>query len=584
MAFFGPWWKQPVVIGLAKINRFRDNYRKHRLHDMSKFVPSTGDFEPLPPKPPDDERSADGSYNDPNDQSMGRANTRFGRNVQRNDQFPDPPDVILTPSPREVSRQLMTRKEFKPATSLNLLAAAWIQFEVHDWFSHKTDPSAKPWEVPLQDGDPWGENPMKIRRTQKDPTFKEDGHNHPPTYLNTETHWWDGSQLYGSSLEIQKSIRANEDGKLALTDENLLPLDPVKQVDRTGVNANWWVGLSMLHTLFTKEHNTICDNLRRENPTWGDEKLFQKARLINVALMSKIHTLDWTPAILSHPTTVSGLRGTWYGLKGEESFRENGRPDNPNELLDGIPGTHQEHHSAPYAMTEEFVSVYRMHPLMPDDFLFRRAADHHELESRTLPDVAGPAARSLMENQSLADLFYSFGVSHPGAITLHNYPKFLQTLERPDGRTVDLASIDIMRDRERGVPRYNQFRRRVFKGAYTKFEQITKDPEVVEELRSLYDNDIEKVDLMAGLFAEDLPPSFGFSDTAFRIFSLMAPRRLQSDRFIADSYNSDVYTASGIDWIENNSFRTVLLRHMPELAAALGGGANPFAPWLHADS
>jgi len=582
MALFGPWWKlKPTILGLLRINSFRGDYRKHRLHDMNA-IPSTGAVDPLPPKPPEDVRSADGSHNDPGDPQMGRVNTRFGRNSPRNTQFPDPPEKILNPSPREVSRQLMARKDFIPASTLNLLAAAWIQFQVHDWFSHGANAKDKPIEVPLKDGDDWHENPMQIRRTRPDPTRADDGVVHPPTYLNTETHWWDGSQIYGSTQDIQNQVRANEDGRLALNAENLLPLDPEKQVDLTGVNGNWWVGLSLMHTLFTYEHNAICAHLKKENPSWNDEQLFQKARLINVALISKIHTLDWTPAILAHPTTVAGMRGTWYGLRGEKRFRENGRPQKPNELLQGIPGGEQDHHSAPYSMTEEFVSVYRMHPLMPDDFAFHRMADHHELETRTLPEVAGPAARKVMENQSLTDLFYSFGVSHPGAITLHNYPNFLRTLEHPDGRTLDLASIDIMRDRERGVPRYNEFRRRVFKDPIKKFEDITDNRDIAEELRSVYDNDVESVDLMSGLFAEDLPPGFGFSDTAFRIFALMAPRRLKSDRFITDSYNADVYTASGIDWIENNGFRSVLLRHMPELAAALGDGANPFAPWRKA--
>ena len=109
------------------------------------------------------------------------------------------------------------------------------------------------------------------------------------------------------------------------------------------------------------------------------------------------------------------------------------------------------------------------------------------------------------------------------------------------------------------------------------------DHELVEELRSVYNDDIESVDLMAGLFAEKPPPGFGFSDTAFRIFAVMAPRRLKSDRFITDSYGADAYTASGIEWVENNDFRSVLLRHMPDLAPALGEGANPFAPWRKAN-
>ena len=59
--------------------------------------------------------------------------------------------------------------------------------------------------------------------------------------------------------------------------------------------------------------------------------------------------------------------------------------------------------------------------------------------------------------------------------------------------------------------------------------------------REVYNNDLEKVDLMAGLYAEPLPEGFGFSETAFRIFVLMASRRLKSDRFFTDDYRPEIY-------------------------------------------
>ena len=36
---------------------------------------------------------------------------------------------------------------------------------------------------------------------------------------------------------------------------------------------------------------------------------------------------------------------------------------------------------------------------------------------------------------------------------------------------------------------------------------------------------------MVGMFAEPKPKGFGFSDTAFRVFVLMASRRIEADRF-----------------------------------------------------
>ena len=66
----------------------------------------------------------------------------------------------------------------------------------------------------------------------------------------------------------------------------------------------------------------------------------------------------------------------------------------------------------------------------------------------------------MIEKFDCADLLYSLGVAHPGALRLHNFPKHLQNLHKDTtGERLDLAAVDILRDRERGVPRYNQFRR-----------------------------------------------------------------------------------------------------------------------------
>ena len=150
---------------------------------------------------------------------------------------------------------------------------------------------------------------------------------------------------------------------------------------------------------------------------------------------------------------------------------------------------------------------------------------------------------------------------------------------RLNGDRVDLGTIDILRDRERGVPRYNDFREKLRKKRITKFEDLSDDPELNEEIREVYNDDIDRVDLQVGMLAEPLPPGFGFSDTAFRIFILMASRRLRSDRFFTNDYSPDVYTPEGIRWVEENSMSDVLLRHHPELAPALEGVENAFAPW-----
>src|ERR1700712_1246005 len=92
-----------------------------------------------------------------------------------------------------------------------------------------------------------------------------------PGYKNTNTGWWDGSQIYGSSEAATELLRTKTaDGKLELTKEGreaFLPRDPAGNV-LTGFNDNWWIGMEMLHTLFALEHNAICDMLRKKHPDW----------------------------------------------------------------------------------------------------------------------------------------------------------------------------------------------------------------------------------------------------------------------------------------------------------------------------
>jgi hypothetical protein len=565
------WHRLPRPLGILTLIGLRTRLRERNLYDTG--VPPQA---AAPGARTTSARTLDGTYNDLEHPLMGSIGARFGRNVPLVATWPEREPGILVPSPREVSRELLTRTEFIPATIVNVLAAAWLQFEVHDWFSHGKNEPEDPWELELAEDDPWAERPMRIPRTRRDPSHSPDGST-PPTFVTADSHWWDGSQIYGSNPQFAEKLRAHEDGKLRLGPDGLLPRDLEEDLDLSGVAGNLWIGLGVLHTLFTLEHNVICDRLKQEHPTWTDDELYDRARLVNAALMAKIHTVEWTPAIIAHPTTRYAMRANWWGLVGERLGRRFGRLG-AGEVLSGIPGSPTDHHGVPYSLTEEFVAVYRMHPLLPDDYTFRSVADDAVLQELTFREVGALQTRARLEEMGMASVLYSLGVAHPGAITLHNYPRFLQEFERPDGTMIDLAAVDVLRVRERGVPRYNDFRRHFRLKPAGSFEELTDNPAWAEELRRVY-GDVERVDLMVGLYAEPFPMGFGFSDTAFRVFILMASRRLKSDRFFTRDYTPEVYTRAGLDWINENTMGSVLLRHFPELAPALRGVENAFAPW-----
>ncbi|MEU4420878.1 peroxidase family protein [Actinoplanes sp. NPDC024001] len=562
------WDRLPSAVGLATLLGLRHRLRQRNLHDTTS-LPTVN----APPIEPPAEhhrtsRTADGSYNDLANPRMGMAGTRFGRNIPLAGTVRPEDAGVLTPNPREISQALLTRTEFVPATTVNSLVAAWLQFMIRDWFSHGVSPEEDPWVIPLAESDTWPQRPMTIMRTPPDHTRPADSAaSMPPTSINVNSHWWDASQLYGCNATEQKALRSGLDGKL----------HPEPQAGADTV-PGFWLGVALMHRLFVAEHNAICDMLRGRYPHWTDEELFQRARLINAALIAKIHTVEWTPAVISHPTTVAALRANWFGIAGERVHKLFGRVS-ASEVVSGIPGGSTDHFGVPFALTEEFVTVYRMHPLVRDDWHLRAIADDRTLRQTTLRDLAGPAGSAVMNEFDTTDLFYSFGTLPPGLVTLHNFPKFLQEFERPDGKLQDLAATDLLRARELGVPRYNEFRRLLRLPPAATFEELTDNPAWAEEIKAAYHGDIEQVDVTVGMFAEPLPAGFAFSDTAFRIFILMASRRLNSDRFFTEYYKPEVYTPEGLDWITDNTMATVLLRHYPRLRPAMFKVGNAFQPW-----
>jgi hypothetical protein len=620
------WHRLPKWISLGNLLALRIELRAHNLHDTDgdltkakNSCPFSSDSGALSARTPG------GTQNDADYPAMGCRYSRFGRNVRRELTAPDLKNLMV-PSPLIVSKELLARHHFIPAESLNLLAAAWIQFQVHDWFGHETEDlgSGEEHHVP-QAGD-WDKPEMVLPKTVADPEALTQLDAKYPAYRNKNPQWWDGSQIYGESEIETRGLRINRDdpgsdpanpnlcpaGRLYLDRNGFLPTDPDTGATASGFTDNWWLGLEILHTLFAKEHNAICDHLKASGEGKGlaDDEIFNKARLINCAIMAKIHTVEWTPGILGHPAIQPALDANWMGLLGHLFSEKLARKVAGSlsdgvmkDILTGIPLSGPDHHGAPFALTEEFTAVYRLHPLIPDEV---RIVDYETGQSHSSPyqmeEIAFVRARTPFTTgkASMEDILYSFGLAHPGAITIKNYPAFLRKLTLPAvlkpkekienkerataaesiTQTLDLAAVDILRDRERGVPRYNEFRRQLrMEPVKDWLELAGGNDSLATTLKKVYNGDLEFVDTMVGMFCEPLPKGFGFSDTAFRIFILMASRRLKSDRFFTTDYREEIYTAAGLEWIRKSGMKQIILRHHPALEPAFENVTNPFAPW-----
>lgn len=137
-----PWHKLPPIIGAFNLSFLRIELRGNNLYDTYVTGSTQGNTteEPLTHQRFLTARNSDGKFNSLELPLMGCAGMRFGRNFPRQ-YTPKPSEEDLwTPNPRLISDRFMARKPdgFIPATSLNLLAAAWIQFQVHDWLFHET--------------------------------------------------------------------------------------------------------------------------------------------------------------------------------------------------------------------------------------------------------------------------------------------------------------------------------------------------------------------------------------------------------------------------------------------------------------
>ncbi|KAJ7613241.1 heme peroxidase [Mycena polygramma] len=554
------WWNMPLYIAVLYIGATRDHLSQHNLYDtyLSGERPivscdgiNTG------------ARSLSGICNSLEIPEMGSAGRRFARFVPINLTYGES-DTLYTPNPRTISQHLLKREVFKPAISINNLAAAWIQFQTHDWFSHETvnDPDDV-MSFPLPENDllrTTGETQMTVRRTLKD-THPD----RPATYNNSNTHWWDLSQVYGADEAKHASLRSFVDGKMKVAEDGLIPVGP-DGLDLTGDNADWWAGLSLIHNIWVKEHNLICDMFKASYPQWNDTQLFDHARLVTTALNAKIHTIEWTPALLQDKILQVAMNTNWNGLAPKWlRFIPNIFSQHVAEAYYGIVGGKPDFAGVPFAHSEEFVSVYRFHSLLRDNITIRSQ------KTRT-PSPTTWCTR----------LVYTFGTDNPGALVLGNYPAAMMSLSVPGTKSlVDMGVIDTLRDRERGVPRYNEFRRLFSLIPAKTMDDISDDKVAVGALRSIYGEDVESVDLLAGTLAESpRATGFAFSNTAFQVFILAASRRLMTDRFFTTDYTPAVYTQEGLDWIGKSDFRAVIGRTVPELNATAHSVDNAFKPWI----
>jgi hypothetical protein len=700
-------------------------------------------------------RTLTGICNDIFNPKMGSIGTEFARNAQFEATFPRLAKTDLTknrhsddengnrlgllkPDPQLISRKLFTRDkiagnhrclakdgkdlpasaecDYLKAPFFNVLAAFWIQFMTHDWFSHTTEghnerrleavgcSSAEARQLGCRENDRM--EPSLFAQASEPGEFTHAGASYlkraPKTTKNHVTAWWDASQIYGfDALSLQRVKRdPNDSARLSLPDNYLPLLSPCEDQNAPGCTtkmqwlgqesvafpSNWSIGMSFYHNLFAREHNYFVDHFRKQqdatpnsdsglrNPKSpqqviaykdvSDEELFQIARLVVSAEIAKIHTIEWTTQLLYDEPLFRGMNSNWYGLFNlEESkvsvamrnivnqdknllsrissrlaskFSDSDDSDKNatlysiaasgagifglgNRRMEGLPFLKSDrwslennndinggvnHFGSPFNFPEEFPSVYRLHPLLPDLIEYRSLENPNALVSKVpiMNTIRGKATQQ-MHSRGLGNWALSMGRQRLGVLHLRNHPHFLQNLpmphlNSPSGK-IDVVALDIIRDRERGVPRFNEFRRQIGLRTLTTFDDFIDQhlpadnpwrkhqEETIRRMREIYGthicdesriislvqlspdgkpindchgfpdktrvDNIEDVDNVVGWLAEyTRPHGFAISETQFHVFIINASRRLFSDRFFTSSFRPEFYSQIGYDWLLHN--------------------------------
>lgn len=687
-------------------------------------------------------RTLTGICNDLHNPLMGSTGTLFARNAEFESTFPDAglTEVtrnrhagrisLMVPDPQVISRKLFTRAQsdsaacadglgkpgfskdancdYKKAPFFNVLAAFWIQFMTHDWFSHLEEghntaqympvgcasQKVNGVETPLSSADatrlgcrPADAMERAYVADSSAPTrFSHAGRDYiaraPRTFRNTNTAWWDASQLYG--YDERSRIRVKRDpadaarllmvpvaGRTSEGDRQgylpvLAPSDPMNAdwagQEATAFPGNWTIGASFFHNVFAREHNQFVDAFRRRaartpdddsglrDPATparviryrdvGADELFEAARLVVAAEIAKIHTIEWTTQLLYDDPLYRGMNSNWSGLIGNKdsgvsqalarvvstlgtstnaklanawysTFASgpgivglgSGKPGwsiaNPDDVNGGV-----NHFGSPFNFPEEFITVYRLHALVPDLIEYREVAQPNVVQAK-IPVIATfrGKATDVMHEHGLANWALSMGRQRLGALALQNEPRFLQNVQmgRLTSATqrIDVAALDLIRDREHGVPRFNEFRRQYGLRQLTSFDDFIdhhlaegsadrkEQARLAQLIREVYGqhrcdasktitlsqrnadgtpindclghangsmvDNIEDLDTVVGWLAESTRPhGFAISETQFVVFILNASRRLYSDRFFTSSFRPEFYTTLGLAWVNDN--------------------------------
>ncbi len=455
-------------------------------------------------------------------------------------------------NPREISNAIFNQSS-SLTDPLNLSDYIWVwgQFVDHD-ITDVPSLQSEPAMIPVPSNDPWMGGTVDVIPMSRSIYDTNTGTSvaNPRQHINMITSFLDASNVYGSDNHRAEWLRTFEDGKLKTSAGNLLPyntysgeydddIDPntPHMADDVGfaprlfvagdVRANEQPLLIAFHTIFVREHNRVCDELKEQNLTWSDEQIYQHARKIVGGVFTSIIFEEWLPTMGVHVDPYTG-------------YDPNVDPSISNLFS---------------------AAAFRWGHTLLNANIQRLDNDGNNMPqgSITLKDAFFNPA-TITEVGGIEPYFKGMGVQIQQNLdvkVISDIRNFLFVFPGFGAFGQDLAAININRGRERGLPDYNTVRNDLGLPSYSSFNQITPDPIVYEELEAVYD--INDIDPWVGLLAEFHMPGTLFGPTIMRIMERQFAALRDGDRFYYE--NDPALSQAEKDEIKNTKLVDVIVRN-----------------------
>jgi len=441
------------------------------------------------------DRSINGSGNNETYTLWGAAGTQLLRQspaVYPGDGSGMTMTVSSRPNPREISNTIFDQLLNMPnARGMTNGVWQWGQFIDHDIDLTMTN-AAEATMIMTPPDDPAGMAMIPFSRSVYDGATGTSGAN-PRQQINAITSYLDGSVVYGSDTARAQALREGTGGRLRMGANNLLPLvsdyvtpdvAPFMDDGMTGgdmfvagdIRANEQLGLTAMQTLFVREHDRLADALATAHAgdvSWDDDRIYNLARKIVGAEVQAVTYNEFLPAVLGD-----------YAPKAQDY--------NYDDTMDA-------------SITTEFsTSVYRFGHTMLSNSLMVADSGGAVLDEIPLADAFFRPDHITGDPTMIDHILMGLCSSAAQEIDskmVDGVRNMLFAQGSPVG--IDLASLNIQRGRDHGLPDYNSVREAYNLEKYTSFSQITDNTELRDLLIDLYDNDINNVDLWVGALSED---------------------------------------------------------------------------------